>query len=233
MSVFTDKKFDELDWVSQAIEPMDSELNNILASLPDLLDIDFQMFIKILYNYRTSMSVESVVFFLVGKNLGWMHRDVLAKCFKLQIETTSEVFLNFETRTIENGTVRLIKIIHTIDERDLENILGQNGLDCLSGIRVHKDNFSRANEILELLGKCEIGLRTKSEGRKRSVLISRMREIFKTNEWKIKDTRLADKIGVWVHSYITDGNLASYSNFCRLKLMTHKEQAIYSMEEVQ
>ena len=36
MSVFHDKKFEELDWVSQAIEPIESDLNKI----PDALFID-------------------------------------------------------------------------------------------------------------------------------------------------------------------------------------------------
>ncbi len=57
--------------------------------------------------------------------------------------------------------------------------------------------------------------------------------LFKTNEWKIKDTELANKVGFWIKDYIVDGNLAAYSNFCRLKVMTHKDQPIYSMEEVE
>jgi hypothetical protein len=96
-----------------------------------------------------------------------------------------------------------------------------------------EDGIGRANEIMEILGGCEGGLRTRSIRRKRAALHDRLVKLFKDNEWNIKDTTLANKVGFWICSYVKEGNLAAFSNFCRLKVMTHKGQPIYSMEEVQ
>ena len=97
---------------------------------------------------------------------------------------------------------------------------------------IPRDGGSRANDIMELLGGCEEGLRSRSDRRKKSVIHKRVGEIFKDNLWNIRDTELATKVGSWIRCYIENGNLAAYSNFCRLKVMTHKGQPIYSMEEV-
>jgi hypothetical protein len=93
-------------------------------------------------------------------------------------------------------------------------------------------SVSRANEILELLGNSDAGLRSRSPRKKKESLYYRLKNLFETNEWNIKDTELANKIGVWIVSYILNGDLSALSNFCRLKVMTHKGQPIYSMEEV-
>jgi hypothetical protein len=119
-----------------------------------------------------------------------------------------------------------------MDEKVLESLLGKEGIDSINHLYFSKDSFARANEVMEILGKCEDGLRSRSEKRKKISIRTRLTSIFKTNEWKIKDTELANKVGFWIKSYINEGNIASFSNFCRLKVMTHKEQPIYSMEEV-
>jgi hypothetical protein len=44
---------------------------------------------------------------------------------------------------------------------------------------------------MELLGKCEQHLKNRSARRKRVAIKNRLIELFKTNEWRIKDTELA------------------------------------------
>ena len=44
MGVFDDKKFEELDWISQATEPIDSELNEVLGAVPEEVVLDFNMY---------------------------------------------------------------------------------------------------------------------------------------------------------------------------------------------
>jgi hypothetical protein len=87
------------------------------------------------------------------------------------------------------------------------------------------------NEILELIGGCEAHLKNRSSRKKMFAIFQRMRSIFQNNEWRIRDTELANKACTWIHSYITDGNLAAFTNFCKLKVMTHNNMPIYSVEE--
>lgn len=240
MGVFDDKKFEELDWISQAMEPIDSKLNDYLNAIPEEVEIDFDTYIQVIGDsYGMSISVESIVLSLLRKSplgmsgLTWTERETLSKCFTLEMDSALEVFLDFEKKEIYGGTIRLIKSRSTMDEKDLEGLLGQEGVSSLSSNwRVGPAGLSRANEIMELLGGCEEGLKTKSNRLKRAALCKRIRALFKSNEWKIKDTELANKVSYWISDYINNGNLAALSNFCRLKVMTHKGQPIYSMEEV-
>jgi hypothetical protein len=41
MGVFDDKRYEELDWLSKAVEPIESYLATVLSELPDEVDLDF------------------------------------------------------------------------------------------------------------------------------------------------------------------------------------------------
>jgi len=239
MGVFEDKKFEELDWISQATEPIDSQMNEVLGKVPEIVQIDFPTYEKIVHEgYGLDLSLQSVITFAIakftpGNPISRNQMNALEKCFVLEF-TGDEIVLDFENKTISGGEITLVKLNSTMDEKVLESMLGSEGLDMLNYARFSgSGSLTRTNEVMELLGKCEEGLKTRSERRKRGVLIKRLRMLFKNNEWKIKDTELANKVGVWISEYISDGNLSAFSNFCRLKVMTHKDQPIYSMKEVE
>lgn len=235
MGVFDDKKFDGLDWISQATEPIDSHLNVLLGVLPEVIKIDFKMYNRMSDGYGLDISINEAIQFAVnncGHSVTHQQLSALEKCFKFEF-TEEEMTLDFENKTIVGGEITLVKLNSTMDDKVLESLLGREGIDSLNyGMFNGPQCLSRANEIMELLGKCEDGLRTRSDRRKRVEIVKRLQILFKNNEWKIKDTELANKVGFWIKDYICDGNLAAFSNFCRLKVMTHKDQPIYSMEEV-
>lgn len=234
MGVFDDKKFEELDWISQATEPIDSELNEILSLIPDEIQVDFPTYVKMVGDsHSLDLNIDRMISFAVveatGKSLTWEQKHAIHDCFEIQMDET--IYLDFERKTID-GSIRLVKVQTTMDEKVLANLLGKEGIQAVGSMYFHRDGLSRANEIMELLGKCEKGLRTRSERNKRHVIKERLTILFKDNEWNIKDTELANKVGIWIKEYVVHGNLAALSNFCRLKVMTHKNQPIYSMEEV-
>jgi hypothetical protein len=239
MSVFKDKKFEELDWVSQAIEPIDSPLNIYLSQLPDEVDINYDMYIKCIREsgYSTSISVEQIISPMLrshaNRHLSYQEIDMIIRCFALELSGDS-VLIDFEKQEISGGAIKLVKIQFTLDEKDLKNTLGSNGIRAISEIRRSSlpEGLSRANEILDLLGSCEKGFKTRSIGNKCYMISTRVKNLLSNDEWKIKDTELANKIGKWIALYIQDGNLAALSNLCRLKVMTHRDQPIYSMEEI-
>lgn len=234
MGVFDDKKFENLDWISQATEPIDSQLNEILSLIPDEIIIDFDMYTKIIGDsYSMDLDLSRMLSYSIsefyGKSLEWEQRSALQPCFEIQMD--NEVLLDFEKRVI-TGMIKFVKIQSTMDEKVLEGMLGKEGIMAIGSMFFSGSGLSRANEVMEILGKCQGGLRTRSERRKRAMIKTRLVELFKNNEWKIKDTELANKVGYWIKDYIVNGNLAAFSNFCRLKVMTHKDQPIYSMEEI-
>ena len=237
MSVFHDKKFEELDWISQAIEPIESDLNNHLSNLPDVFEIDFKKYVDIIGdNWDHELTNTKILSHLlpghIRSSLSYQERGMIDNCF--QLELIGEPVMDFNAQSITNGSISLKKIMFSLDEHALKSILGKNGISNLSYATFYGDKASsRANEVMEILGDCASGLRSTSIRKKRQAITNRVIQIMKTNEWNIKDTTLANKVGYWIADYIKDGKLAAFTNFCKLKAMTHRGQPIYSMEEVE
>lgn len=234
MGVFDDKKFDELDWISQATEPIDSQLNEILGLIPEVIDLDFKTYCAMLrVDYGMNLNTRGAVDYCLRTyckhiNVSYDNIGYLRDLFKF--EADGELILDFENETL-SGNLRLVKLANTMDEKVLAGLLGKEGIYRISSMNIPQQGLTRANDIMELLGKCDAGLKSRSERKKRHMIKERLVKLFKDNEWQIKDTELANKVGVWIYQYVCDGNLAAYSNFCRLKVMTHKGQPIYSMQE--
>jgi hypothetical protein len=240
VGVFDDKKFEELDWISQATEPIDSKLNEVLSTLPDELIIDYNTYFDIVKDeYNIDLSIDKCISYLIRKHtnhslsLSYLDKNALKPLFKFEI--TGNIMIDYDMKLIHGGEIKFIKLSSTMDEKVLEGMLGREGIDSLTSMFYIRDTsscLSRANEVMDILGGCDLGLRTRSGRKKKSIIRDRLVKLFKKNEWKIKDTELANKVGFWIKDYISEGNLAAFSNFCRLKVMTHKDQPIYSMEEI-
>lgn len=137
MGVFDDKKFEELDWISQATEPIDSQLNEILTRFPETLNVDFKFYMEVVSgrSYDTDFRLIDAITFWYKKvlkidTITSSQRDILADCFELEL-TTNDVILDFEKKEIYGGEIHVLKIKHTIDEKILENSLGASGIQSI------------------------------------------------------------------------------------------------------
>lgn len=238
MGVFDDKKFESLDWISQATEPVESRLNTMLNLLPDSFNISFKDYVCNLDSYWSKhiVTIDSILKNLLKDNslymeLSYVEKANIAKCFNFEI--TGSPIIDFEKQEIRSGTVCFVKHKGTMDEDLLKAMLGKRGIDSVYSMYDGEPNCcSRANEIMSLLGECEDGLSTKSFKKKRKSLVKRLGRIFKENEWKIRDTELANKIGFWITRYVEKGDKAALSNICKVKIMASLGNPIYSIKEV-
>ena len=153
MGVFDDKKFENLDWISQATEPIDSKLNEFLGKIPDEIDINYASYVSIIQSNRSgSLSIKDVIQYLNmqycgGISLSWDDRSTLSDCFEFQMPE-GEVIIDFKQGEIKKGSLKIVKTQNTLDEKVLEGMLGKEGIHSLNYIRV---NLLRANEVMELL----------------------------------------------------------------------------------
>lgn len=241
MGVFDDTKFEQLDWMTQMTETIDSDLNGLLARLPDRKVISKEEIIEACSSsYSSSLSVGTVVREMV-KDLGTDHKYALSyeedaqlrKCFKLQTDGTVEVDL--EKNSVV-GEVAIVKVVQTLSDEELQLFMGHKGIESLRRLDSNADSqalgaLERYNEILDILGGCEEHMRNRSMRKKTNALVDRLRKIFATNEWRIRDMGLANKISFWIKGYINDGNLPCLMNLCKVKAMTHSNMPIYSVVE--
>ena len=235
MSVFADKKYENLDFLSQITETIDAPVNAVLASLPEIKSFSYEEIVTILgdsYSFR--MDVGSLVRKLLqdsGINytaLSYEERQLVFGAFKL--ETSGDLILDFETGTL-HGEVILTKTVNTLADDVLQKMLGAQGIDELRYINYQSASHGRFNEILDLVGGCDEAKKTRSINNKIRFLKRRLMKIFVDNEWRIRDNDLANKISRWARVYIETGNLAALTNFCKVKVMTHNGGPIYSIVE--
>lgn len=234
MGVFDDKKFEQLDWMTQITETIESKLNEVLVGLPDRFVVDGKRLGEQMGNSAYfGLSVDSVIYDLMygvhtATQFTYDERQMIINCFRFE----SDPVIEFSATTGEiKGTIVLVKHTPTLSDEQLQNIMGHKGINQIAHIALDDPNFDHMNEILDILGNCEAEKRNRSFNKKLRRITDRMGEIFKNNEWRIRDMELADRIGGWVAQYIVHGNLAALTNLCKLKIMTHNNMPIYSMEE--
>lgn len=238
MGVFDDKKFETLDWMSQITETIDSELNAVLARLPDELEFSADQVQEMVKNNRSLSVRELVRPMLRDENtnvqrefnrLSWEEESMITDCFEFRVNGPMEIDL----RTgIMQGRLALIKTKATFDDDELKNLLGGECRQAMRTIRPDPDYLPRLNEIMDILGGASKEMMgNKSTKKKVSFIANRLNEIFSKNEWRIRSIELSNKVGAWIKDYIRDGNLAALTNLCKLKVMTHNNMPIYSIEE--
>jgi hypothetical protein len=93
-----------------------------------------------------------------------------------------------------------------------------------------KINGKRANEIIEIIGADTSAIRGSSRKDKVRAILRKMEEVFSENQWNIRDISLSNKVGGWIFKYIIFGNGAGLVNLCKLKMMTHTGNPIYSID---
>ena len=237
MGVFDDKKFEQLDWMSQITETIESEINGLLARLPDRIEITTDMISEEASSSSFYLTSDRVVQRLLwrtvrklGKNLSYDEEQKLASCYKFEVSPDCEIDLEKLKMT---GTINLVKVTQTLPDEALQELMGQQGLEAIRVVSFDSVNppLDRMNEIMDMLGGCETEMRNRSARKKLVQIRGRLGDILRKNEWRIRDMNLANKIGFWAAGYIEKGNLADFVNFCKLKVMTHNNMPIYSIEE--
>jgi hypothetical protein len=239
MGILDDKRYEEMDWLSKAVEPLRHPLSDCLASIPDEYELNFAMIHGLLSeSYYADVSVSSAIRKIMKSSsaynpLTYEENTKLVDCFELQVEPGTIV--DFTNSTV-TGKITLIKTKKVFEDSDLKPLMGMKGCSYYSGhvLRSSAD-INRLNEIMDVLGpgKDEQKFRSSRSPHKKTVMISnRLNQVIRDNEWNIRDSVLADKVGTWCVQYINQGNLAAMANLCKLKVMTHKGLPIYSMEEV-
>ena len=233
VGIFQDESYDKLDWVSQAIEPIESDLNDVLKNMPDSIPINVA-FLKRQNAWNDEMQMDVTTVLRDNTtfvNMTYMETQLLADCFKFVVD--GDPVVNFVESTITNGTISLVKSKQIFTDEDLKGILGVSGRDEVARLSYNELPINRCNEILDILGKSEDSQKSRSVRNKRQAILMRLVQIFKDNEWNVKNVELSNKVGHWIRDYIETGNLASMGNLAKLKVMTHIGLPIYSMKEIE
>jgi len=231
MGIFEDKKYDEMDWLSQAIEPIICSLNDELMALPDEVILTYEDMSSILGEHWSLQIDEiNVIKYALSR------KDPLRRIAGSDISIVkaytinSNCVIDFEEKQIVAGSVRVIKAKNHFEEKELLAMMGRSGLSILRNLDNKEVTIERANEILELLA-LDKARSSKSLNSKIEAIICEYENIMSENRWNIRNVDLSNRIAEWIYEFLKTGNLAGLTNFCKLKVMTHNGAPIYSITE--
>src|ERR1700677_972920 len=97
MGVFDDAKLGQLDWMTQMTETIDSDLNCLLAKLPDRTPVTIENIIEGSSSSYLFLSVRTMLTALVSKGdaipLSWEEDRIIESCFTFEVSGEPEVDL--------------------------------------------------------------------------------------------------------------------------------------------
>jgi hypothetical protein len=233
--MFKDKFYDEMDDISKMIEPYQYSLNEDLAKFPDEIEVTAEQL-----DSPWGLSVRDVIRLkateLDLKELLNKSYDVANEFFEFKIinemgEEVDSTSLNFKNGILLDKIVMRKKRI-AYEDSDIEKIVKNNLVGALDyNYNRYSDlNASRMNEIADLFNSDTVK-KERSVRKKMRELKHLFGSLVENKKLDIRDVGLAERFGKWVVLYIKDGNLAALNNITRLKIMTHQNKPIYSMEE--
>lgn len=226
---FKDAKYKELDWISQAIEPWDYSLIEVVAQMPDRVEVSPSKLLKLNNDYRYgSLSIDRFLLEIDQRLAKYATADY-KRLFKF--EMAPDTTLDLRTKELSNP-IYIVKIKPTLDDLDIKEIALTRIRDLYWSVKLYINSdynaLTRANEIMDLLG---ITTRSKSGNKKRRLIIEALHNIMSEDKWRIRSIELIDKMIGWIYDYINNGEIACLVNFTKLKIMTHSGQPIYSIKE--
>jgi hypothetical protein len=218
-SFFKDEKFQDMDFLTQAVRPFLWEPYDSYIQLPEEIGVPYEMFKSKTYGLRLSSILTSVSEEFFGK------REALypvIEWFDVKVEDGTYIDLN-ERKIV--GKVTLIKTKDPSEEEVIQQLV--SAVNWLNHSKPKVNGLaSRSKEILELLGQ-------PIESRNTFYTLQKtVRAALLENKLKIFNGDLMTKMSKWIYDYVVDGDIQALANFSKLKVMTHKGEPIYSMKEI-
>lgn len=240
MDLFKDKVYEELDDISQLVEPFEYAVNNELAQFPDeiVLGSDF-LESAIAYaggRSSTSQSIRRIV-----------EREAYSRNLKTLCDHSKDDYyfvnnffeLHIDDNTTYNATTKelvgdiiITKKKMAYEDKEIEDYLLKYMHNKFSTHfrRPSFINKPRLNEICDLFGASD-ALSDRSAKGKVNKLYKRYKSLIEERSLNIRDVELFKRFVNWNLKYVKDGSLPSMSNIAKVKIMMRNELPIYSIKE--
>lgn len=238
--MFKDSVYDNLDDISQLVEPFNCRVNDELSKLPDIVDIDYEFLDQRMkvqhWGSIDDLSISSMLNSCVKhKSINWnILQGHLNDFFKLQIgddpEKKVKCQINLEKGTLSN-TIKIVKTSHGYTDEELykkivDNLRYEFTNQLRQASKLHKSNVNEIAEVFDIdeVSKCR-GLREK-----RKALLNGITGQFKDRVINIRDYELGLRFTDWLIAYIKHNHMGAIKNITLFKVMMLNEKPIYSLD---
>lgn len=232
MSIFKDKVYEEMDDISKLIEPYQYSLNDDLASFPDQVEVTPD-YITSHYSISIRDIVRQKAEELELQTLMNKIWDLDSSFFEFKItdslgEETDSVLFDFKARTID-GKISLIKIKNYLEDDEVVKAIKSTIDNKLHNYSSSYD-AKRLNEVADLFNAVNVS-KQRSIRKKMRELRLHIVGLVDSKKLDIRDVGLASRFADWIQLYVENGNLPALANIAKLKIMTHQNRPIYSIDE--
>jgi len=240
MDLFKDKVYEELDDISQMIEPFEFAVNNELSLMPDKIKINASFFESIVFSNSGREKCYIDTRKVIEYNTKWLNLHILSKHANADydfsnnfftIEMSENTHYNAETKELI-GEIYLIKKKVAYEDKEIEKMLinyMRSTFNCHLG-GPSSINKSNINEICDLFNLKEALQDRKSYGKVKK-LFNKYEQLINDRELNIRDVELFKRFIDWNVKYIKHGNLPAMSNITKVKIMMRNGLPIYSIKE--
>lgn len=240
MGTLRDEVYENLDYLSQLTEVVIGPQNEVLGRAPDRVELTFTQIKEIKQRgyggpaYTLSAS-NALMKFLPHSD--WAYVNEISQHFKFEISDDFEIDLANNKMT---GTIALVKQVQHIDEKEI--LVGAIGKFEQELAHYNWPTKRLRDKIATVLNTFENGRGTewakKLDGKVQyhgcAEIKKVMEEMILENKWRIRDTNIIRKVGVWINDYLMaeDDNNLGLVNLMKLKIMLDKDLPVYSVDEV-
>jgi hypothetical protein len=231
-NLFVDKEYEEMEWLSKAIEPYIFYVNELLAKLPDRYDLSYEdVMTQVESNYNAISKTESILQLLSNVDVDRSSVDnidlqALLMCFTLEVDPNTTLDLH---QRVILGNISLIKDKVALEDEDVRAAF-LTRFQSIFWKNSHNETLTNLNELMDILG-IEEARKSRSTSKKIQSVSNFMEKVIKEDLWKIRNEQLIVSLATWMADFVSTGNLAALSNITRLKCMTYNQHPLYSMQE--
>lgn len=240
IDLFKDKVYEELDDISQLVEPFEYAVNNELAQMPEEIELDKDFFKSMIGYGGGRNNITQSVRKIVEREANNRDLKVLSahisndynfvnNFFKAEIEEGS--YYNAATEEFIGGA-KITKTKLAYDDKDIEKMLIDYMRSKFNNKLGRPSSISkpRLNEICDLFGAYD-ALKDRGARGKISKLYTKYKTLIEERKLNIRDVELFKRFIDWNILYIRNGSLPSMSNITKIKIMMRNELPIYSIKE--
>lgn len=242
MGTLRDEAYEKLDYLSQLTEVVIAPQNEVLAKIPDRVELSFDQLNEIKSRgYRGTVAAYEISIYqllanlLTDSDLTYIN-DIL---LHFKFEVSPDFVLDIANQQM-TGHIALVKTVQQIEEKEILQIAVNKAVQFIDHYAWPTKRLREkiATILNTLEPNCGTEWAKRSHGRVSwadAVEIKRvLSSIILDNKWRIRDTKIILKIGSWINSYLKDETDQSVGlvNLLKLKIMVDKDLPIYSVDEV-
>jgi len=240
MSSFRDEAYEKLDYLSQLTEVVLGPQNELMAKIPDRIEISLQ---DILNKAETSYGPQGAFelrlrSFLLQYTNHAEHRLIQDVVDNFEFQYSDDVEIDLENRKM-TGTIAIVKKVKQIDEKQMLELAVASAVQQLD--RYKWPNKRLKERTITVLNTLEHNSGTewaqKLDGRvawqAADAVSNKINEVILENKWRVRDAAVITKIGQWIQMYMADlPDNTGLVNLIKLKFMLDKDLPVYSITEV-